>query len=226
MAQTKRAAPARAARHRSAHPAQDARAGGQFGQQFVAAGRAARRSWRSACTPPSAKETWMPCAASSPATRVTSPAGVRTITLTSGWLVATCTSGWTCSIAFASALTSSVDIVHMPTPSTTTSCAQNAAKPQPPQGDRAHAAGRLQHDVDGVGVLPRMISRRGRAAGLHGQTIHHRGIHRQGRRGRGHRSAKLACTCSRSSPVSLARRSSCRSAIARVLRRAWPTGSP
>ena len=38
--------------------------------------------------------------------------------------------------------------------------------------------------------------------------------------------AKLAWTCSRSSSVSLARRSRSSSAIARVFRRAWPTGRP
>ena len=101
----------------------------------------------------------MPCAASSLATSVTSRAGVRTIRLTSGWSVETRASWFTCRIAAAHALTSSVDIVHMPTLSSTTNCVQKAMKLQPPEWDRAHAPGNLQHDIRGVRVLARRSGR-------------------------------------------------------------------
>jgi hypothetical protein len=81
---------------------------------------------RDGTAPSSAKETWMPRPASSEATSDISLLGTRTITPTSGWLVFRCESGCTCRILVARALTSSVDITHVPTPSNSKSCVLSA----------------------------------------------------------------------------------------------------
>ena len=68
-------------------------------------------------TPPSsAKETWMPRPASSVATSVTSPAGACTIMPTSRWLVLHVGERVDVQELFATAVTSSVDIIHAPSP--------------------------------------------------------------------------------------------------------------
>jgi hypothetical protein len=75
---------------------------------------------RGGTVPPSANDTWIPCAASVEATAETSFAGARTIMPTSRWLVFTRESGCTCRITPAIAVTSSVDITHVPTVSSST----------------------------------------------------------------------------------------------------------
>jgi hypothetical protein len=65
----------------------------------------------------SVSETWIPSAASRAASETISPEGARTITPTSGRAVLTWTSSWMSSTPEASAVTSSVDIIQEPTPS-------------------------------------------------------------------------------------------------------------
>jgi hypothetical protein len=64
--------------------------------------------------------------ASSLATSATSPGGARTITPTSAWSVLTCVSGWTRSNTLASAATSSVESVQVPTVSSNKNGVANA----------------------------------------------------------------------------------------------------
>ena len=77
--------------------------------------------------PESENDAWMPAAASLAAVRGTSCAGMRTISPTSGRSVLTCSSGCTCRILLATAVTSSVDIIQVPAPSSRNSCEATAA---------------------------------------------------------------------------------------------------
>lgn len=69
----------------------------------------------------------MPLPARSAASGVISAAGACTITPTARWLVRTWVSGSACRITLASALTSSVDMIQVPRPSTIANCTETVA---------------------------------------------------------------------------------------------------
>lgn len=147
----------------------------------------------------------MPTASSSDATRIPSAGVASTISATACWRVLTCESWCTSSTFAASAATSSVDITHVPRPNTSTAWVATAATLRRHAGSTFTRLGAVSTtstaEASGVGAaLPSPAA--------------------------SPFEANVACTCSRSSLVSLARRTRSRSAIARVFRRAWPTGSP
>ena len=182
---------------------------GHFGEQFVAQRAQTRRSAAGEGTPASsANDTWMPRAASWEATAARSRAGTRTITPTARWPVLTCLSGCTRSTFAARAVTSSVDIIHEPTPSSSASCVATATSRSRQQRDRAHAPRRVEHHVRGGRPIALPLERR---IGL-------------GRRARRRRSSPSRARAARRCRWRAAAGRS--AAIARVFRRAWPTGSP
>ena len=205
-------APARAA-GRGCAPSAAAPSSGTSGDELVVQRAQRARSVATCGTlESSAKETWMPFAASAAATGATSPAGACTIRPTSGWVVVTRTSGCTCSSLSASALTSSVEAIQPPTSTSSVSCVGERHQAQSPARDRSHPSRRLQHHVDRRRVLE--MRRPATGSPSHAPAPASRS------------SAKLAWTCVRSSSVSLARRSRSSAAIARVFSRACPTGRP
>ena len=108
----------------------------------------------------SANETWIPFPASSPATDAMSRAGACTITPRRAASVVTWTSSWTCSSLSATAVTSSVDIIHEPSSASSSQLGRQRRQAQPPARDRLHPPRRLQHDVDGRRAAPRRRRRR------------------------------------------------------------------
>jgi hypothetical protein len=153
---------------------------------------------------PSANVRCTPRLASSAATAGSEPVGIRTIRPTSRVFVCTRDSGCTCRIAEATADTSSVDIIHMPAPSKSTSWVVSATARR-----RHRGIGRTRH---GAASTTSAAAASSAAAGRALDACP--------------ASAKLARTCARSSLVSLASRTMSSAAIARVFTRAWPTGRP
>jgi len=153
----------------------------------------------------SANDARIPRAASPAATSGSSRAGAWTIRPTSRWRVLTCFSGLTPRNLLATAVTSSVDIIHEPAAITSASWVTSAAS-----RSRHLGIARTRRGV---------FSTTSTAAGSSAASV-------PACVAAGASEAKVARTCSRSSRVSLARRSSCSEAIARVFSRACPTGSP
>jgi hypothetical protein len=153
----------------------------------------------------SAKDTWIPFAASADATETMSPEGACTITPTSGCVVVTWTSSWTCSSLSATAVTSSVDIIHEPMSSNSVSWVANATRRSRQRGIGRTRRGACSTTSTADGWL--MTWAASSAAGDCPPASEPS-------------SAKLASTWVRSSSVSFARRSRSSAAIARVFSRA------
>ena len=133
--------------------------------------------------------------------------GACTITPTSGSLVVTWTSGCTCSTFAATAVTSSVDIIHAPSAEQQRQLRRRASPGAAASAGSGAPAAAPEHQVDRVAVLAPRRSRRG----LVGRRV-----------GRGEAGLHVLAQL-----VGVVRqRSRSSAAIARVFTRAWPTGSP
>ena len=128
---------------------------------------------------------------------------------TSGVVVSTCTSGCTCRIFAATAVTSSVDIIHVPTPNSSASQRRQRHQPQPPARESgARAAAPAARRRRPPGRPPAGRAQRCPRAGVCARVRSSRARARAARRCRWPAAAGRA------------------PAIARVFRRACPTGSP